>query len=116
MIDKKPEGREHCVERTARFIDSYQIQALCEALRFALQTGNTPGPAAIEVLSSIRKSMSVIIKTDGPQVDRVPDVTSEMSAVDLLAIAEVMRATYLAFLSPEELEEQSDTFGFHTVC
>jgi hypothetical protein len=36
-----------------------------------------------------------------------------MDPYDLLISAEVLRATILAFLSPEEADEQRGAFGFH---
>ncbi len=49
---------------------------------------------------------------EGYTVDHIPAVTDKTDAADLLLIAEVLRSTMLAFLTPEEVEERRG-IGFH---
>jgi len=47
----------------------------------------------------------------GSPSERIPEVSDDMGAPDLYAVAELIRATNLAFLTPEEMEERS-AMGF----
>jgi hypothetical protein len=45
-------------------------------------------------------------------VELIPEVTDESSPADLLVTAELLRVSMIAFLTPEEAEEQRGFFGF----
>jgi len=49
---------------------------------------------------------------DGPTIKLIPEMDTASTPSDLLAIAEVLRVTMLAFLTPEEADEQRGHFGF----
>jgi len=48
----------------------------------------------------------------GPVVEFFPDIDEQTTPADILMIAEVLRASILAFLSPEEFENRREAFGF----
>jgi hypothetical protein len=50
----------------------------------------------------------------GVPVENLPDVDEHSTPSDILMAAEVLRATLLAFLSPEEIGERRAAIGFHT--
>jgi len=50
--------------------------------------------------------------TSGPPVEGLPDIDENSDPVDVLMLVEVLRATLLAFLSPEEIDERRTALGF----
>lgn len=99
------------VTRSNTVLASFQIEGLCKALRELVLRGIEPGDVARGLLRSLRDT--VVGSVIGATVEHIPEVTKEALASDLLVVAEVLRATMLAFLTPEEAEEQRGTFGFH---
>jgi hypothetical protein len=97
--------------RSNLFIASFQVEGLCTALRATTAVGGQPGPATLELLKSLRDA--IVSVGSGLTVEHLPEVTNEMNSYDVLTTAEVLRTTILAFLSPEEAEEQRGVFGFH---
>ncbi|MGL4514727.1 MAG: hypothetical protein ACRCT8_16690 [Lacipirellulaceae bacterium] len=67
----------------------------------------------VELLRSLRDDF--VSSSSGPPSERLPAITPDMEVGDLIAAAEVLSATVLGFLSPDEAEEQRDTFGFHAI-
>jgi hypothetical protein len=99
-------------KRNDFFVHSFQIEGLCMALRQTISLGLAPGPTSISILKSLRDRTIEI--SSGQWLANLPEVHSEMNAQDVLTVAEVLRTSVLAFLSPEELQEQRGTFGFHS--
>lgn len=97
--------------RSNNFVASYQIEGLCTALRVVVSSGAQPGKSARELLRCLRDGF--VESGTGTTVEQIPEVTDSTPAADLLIIAEVLRATMLAFLTPEEIEENRGVFGFH---
>lgn len=99
--------------RSNLFVASFQIEGLCSALRMTVASGAKPGPAALELLKSLRDAL---VRTDtGLIIEHLPNVNDDMDPHDVLATAEVVRTTILAFLTSEEVEEQRGVFGFHAL-
>jgi len=69
-----------------------------------------PGPGAIQILKKLRDDWSSI--TTGKSLENLPEINDNLSAVDLLAMAETLRATALSFVNPDEFAEQRRAFGF----
>jgi hypothetical protein len=96
--------------RSNLFVMSFQIEGICSAIRTTVSMGDRPGPATLTLLRSLRDSFVSV--GSGFTVEHIPTVHDDMNPHDALAVAEVLRTTILAFLSPDEAEERG-TFGFH---
>lgn len=103
---------ENRATRSEGFLSFFQCEAMCSHLRSLVLQGIEPGPEARDVLRSLRDDF--VARTTGRPSERIPAITDETTPVDLLAVAELLLATNLAFLTPEELEERA-SMGFHTM-
>jgi hypothetical protein len=74
--------------------------------------GQDPGKSARDVLRKLRDGW--IKGASGSTVELIPDVTDESSPADVLVAAEILRVSMIAFLTPEEAEEQRGFFGFRS--
>ena len=99
------------ISRRGIFIVSFQFEGMCTALRLITQCGAPPGDATVVLLQKLQREFRGLIAS-GRVVDDVPDVKQGMSAPELLAIAEVLRASALSFLSADEAEERRRSIGF----
>jgi hypothetical protein len=97
-------------DRSARFVLYFQTEGLCEALRLVLQSNSQPGPGTIQVLRALTDQAKEIGK--GEPFKRLLEITESSPPADLLVAAELLRTTVLAHLSPEEINEQRQSFGF----
>jgi hypothetical protein len=115
FLSQPPSPREFDMEkqpaqsRSNEFLASFQMQALCNSLKSLIAVGTDPGPEARALLKALREEF--VGRCSGRAIDRIPDVTDDTSGAALLVIAEVLFFTNLAFLTPEEAEEQR-RFGF----
>ncbi len=98
------------IKRSGNFLLYYQTEGLCQALRLAMQTRQEPGPTTIEFVKKMRECAQTI--GTGEPFERLPENNDNSPITDLLVTAEVIRTTMLAFLTPEEMEEQKRSFGF----
>ena len=105
QVDRTP------THRSGLFVLSFQIEGICTALRHAVPYGLPVGPLTIAMLRRFKGTFDSIAK--GRPVEDLPDVDENTSPVDVLSVAEVLRATLMAFLSPEEVEERRVAIGFH---
>jgi hypothetical protein len=97
------------IERSGRFLAYFQAVGVCEALRIALQTGNKPSKSTVDFLRKLREDAQHI--ATGNAFERLPVTDESSSPADLLVAAEVIRASMLAFLSPEEIESSEQSFS-----
>ena len=102
--------KEPTQSRSDAFLASFQMQALCNSLKSLIAVGTDPGPEARALLKALREEF--VNRCSGCAIDRIPKVDDDTSGPALLVIAEVLFFTNLAFLTPEEAEEQR-RFGFH---
>jgi hypothetical protein len=98
------------LSRSGRFILYFQADGVCNALRLAVQVCQTPGPETVALLQAMAEDARLI--GEGNAFDRLPSITEDTSAVDMLVAAEVIRTSMQCFLSPEEVEEQRRVIGF----
>ena len=98
--------------RSNLFVMSFQVEGLCTAMRTTVSVGGEPGPATLSLLKNLRDSFVSV--GSGFTVEHIPSIHDGMNPHDALAAAEVLRTTILAFLSPEEAEEQRGVLGFHS--
>ena len=103
-----PDGK--LIDRTGFSIVSFQLEGLCQALRATVPNGLSPGAGTVQILRKLRDDWASI--TTGKSLQNLPEIDGELSAVDLLAMAETLRATALSFMSPDEFAEQRRAFGF----
>jgi hypothetical protein len=96
--------------RSCRFILYFQADGVCNSLRLAVQVGQTAGPETVALLHAMTEDARLI--GEGKAFERLPAITEDTSVVDMLVAAEVIRASMLCFLSPEEVEEQRRAIGF----
>lgn len=87
----------------------FQASGLCEALRLAVQMGQNPGKSTIDLIRKSRENAQQI--GSGAAFDRLPEITEESPVVDVLVAVEVLRATLLAFMSAQEIEENKQSFS-----
>jgi hypothetical protein len=99
------------IDRTGLFIISYQLEGLCTALRLTVPHGLAPGADTLAILKKLVADFASI--STGKCLSNLPTITESSSPVDVLAMAETMRTTVLAFLSPEEISEHRRAIGFH---
>lgn len=96
--------------RSNNFVASYQIEGLCQALRPLVLNGIEPGKSARHILRTLRDGF--VGSGSGTTVELIPQVTDDSTPSDLLVAAEILRVSMIAFLTPEEAEEQRGYFGF----
>ncbi len=98
------------VYRSERFVLSYQLDGICQALRLIVQAREKPGAKTLQLLTKLRSEVGRNVA--GQALKDVPDFDASTTLPELVAIAEFLRATMLAFLSPEETKERSGGMGF----
>jgi hypothetical protein len=96
--------------RSHEFIASFQLDAMCETLRFLLASQLEPSVLAHQLVKRLRDDF--VTFGSGRAVEAIPEITEQMSPVDLYLAAEFLRYTLSAFLTPDEREERGP-FGLH---
>jgi len=96
--------------RTGLFILSIQLDRFCEVLREIVLRDLPLGPATISLAQRFKGRFESV--TSGPAVEGIPDIDETLSGIDVLMIVEVLNATLLAFLSPEDVENRREFLGF----
>ena len=96
--------------RSGLFILSFQLDGLATALRYTVPAGAPVGPETIKMAMRLKSAFERV--TSGEPVENLPDVSIESAPSDVLMLVEILRASLLAFLSPDEAEERRDVLGF----
>jgi len=91
------------IERGALFIISYQLEGLCMGLRSTVPHGLSPGKESVAILKKLTADFASI--STGRVLKDLPTISESSSPVDILVMAETLRTSVLAFLSPEEVAE-----------
>jgi len=99
------------IERGGLFIISYQLEGLCNGLRLTVPHGLSPGKESVAILKKLAADFSEMAK--GRVLRDLPIISESPSPVDILVMAETLRTSVLAFLSPEEVAEHRK-IGFQT--
>lgn len=105
-----PDSDYQHIDRSGLFVLSSQLEGLCAALRHTVPNGLQPGHGTAALLKKLYDDFDEI--HTGAALDRFPAIDEALAPVDLLAIAETLRSTVMAFLTPEEREERKEVFGF----
>ena len=98
------------IDRTGFSIIALQLEGFCHALRATIPHGLNPGPATIQILKKLRDDWASI--TTGKSLENLPEIDDKLTPVDVLALAETLRATALSFMEPDEFDRQRRAFGF----
>ncbi len=98
------------IERRGILIVSFQLEGICNALKFMVQAGANPGDETRSIVKKLWSDFQDI--ASGKVVKDLPDVSDITSAADLLAIAETLRTSALCFLTPDEQDERKRSIGF----
>jgi len=101
------------IDRTGVFIISFQLEGLCTALRLTVPQGLLPGTGTLAILKKLVADFESI--SSGQCLKNLPTISESSSPMDVLAMAETLRMTVLAFLSPEEISEHRRAIGFQPV-
>ncbi|MDR3457552.1 MAG: hypothetical protein P4N60_08910 [Verrucomicrobiae bacterium] len=111
MAATQPNKSEKIIERGSLFIVSYQLEGLCMGLRLTVPHGLSPGKESVAILKKLKADFASICT--GRVLTDLPTISESSSPVDILVMAETLRTSVLAFLSPEEVAEHRK-LGFHT--
>ena len=98
------------VTRSNVSILAFQLRGLSDALNSTVPHGLEPGDLTVQLLRKYRVDFYRIVS--GVPTEGIPEIPDNPCPVDLLVISEAMKASLVAFLSPEEVEQQSRIFGF----
>ena len=104
MVNDEP------IKRSALLVMAFELEGLCNSLRITVPNGLAPSRTTIAIMNKLLEEFSE--KADGVLLDNLPPLDEKTSPVDVLIVAEILRSTLTAFLSPEELHERERTFGF----
>jgi hypothetical protein len=111
MALPEPEAMpERLIHRSGLFIISFQLDGLCTALRYTVPAGLQPAAGTVALLRKLYDDYASI--STKRQLAGFPDINDDLSSVDLLSVAETLRSTVLAFLSPDELADRKRALGF----
>lgn len=101
---------ENKINRSAVLMMAFEVEGLCTGLRQTVPNGLSPSMTTLSLLNKLLAQFSE--KADGVVLDDIPPLTEEISPVDCLVVAEILRSALMAFLTPDELDERDRTFGF----
>ena len=99
------------INRSNVFILAYQIEGLCSALRMTVPNGLKPGAGTIAILNKLIADLAGM--SAGSFMTDLPKISAASDPVDVLAMAETIRTSVMAFMSPEEISEHQKAIGFH---
>ena len=109
-VPEPEDAPERLILRGALFIIAFQLDGLCTALRYVVPAGLEPGAGTIDLLRKLYDDYASI--SSKRPLAGFPTIDANLSAVDMLAVAETLRSTVLAFLTPDELEDRKQVLGF----
>lgn len=98
------------INRSALLVMAFEVEGLCTGLRQTVPNGLEPSNTTLSLMNKLLAMFSE--KSDGGVLDNLPALTEDTSPVDCLIVAEILRSTLMAFLTPDELDERDRTFGF----
>ncbi len=101
---------ENQINRSVLLVMAFEVEGLCTGLRQTVPNGLAPAATTLSIMNKLLALFSE--KSDGGVLDNLPALTDETSPVDCLIVAEILRSTLMAFLTPDELDERDRTFGF----
>ncbi len=101
-IDANPVG---ATCRTDRYTMAYQLQQFVGALQFVAQFDPHPTPFRLAILRQLREDVACVVPVESMRP--IPEVNEQLSMGDLIIAGEMIRATLVAAMGPEEQEEHT---------
>ena len=101
------------INRSALLVMTFELEGLCNGLRCTVPNGLAPSATTVAIMNRLLDAFSR--KAEGCVLDELPKLDENTTAVDLLIIAEMLRSTLMAFLTPDERDDRHRTFGFAAV-
>ena len=101
------------INRSALLVMTFELEGLCNGLRCTVPNGLAPAARTVAIMNRLLDEFSR--KAEGCVLDELPKLDENTSAVDMLIIAEMLRSTLMAFLTPDERDARDRTFGFASV-
>ncbi len=101
---------ENKINRSVLLVMAFEVEGLCTGLRQTVPNGLAPSATTLSIINKLLALFSE--KAEGGVLDNLPALTPETTPVDILIVAEILRSTLMAFLTPDELNERDRKFGF----
>lgn len=104
------EEKDEQIQRSVLLVMAFELEGLCAGLRATVPNGLAPAQTTVSIMNRMLTDFSE--KSDGCILDDLPPLEENTSPVDLLIVAEILRSSLMAFLTPDERDERDRTFGF----
>lgn len=91
--------------RTDRYTMAYQLQQLVGSMQFVVQFEPQATPLRLALLRQLREDVACVVPPDSMRP--IPPITDDLSIGDLIIAAELIRATLVAAMGPDEQEEHT---------
>jgi len=91
--------------RTDRYTMAYQLQQFGGSLQFVAQFDPNVTPFRLAILKQLREDVACVVPPDSMRP--IPEISEQISMGDLIIACEMIRATLVAALDPDEQEENS---------
>ena len=101
------------INRSALLVMTFELEGLCNGLRCTVPNGLAPAATTVAIMNRLLEAFSR--KAEGCVLDELPPLDENTTPVDLLIVAEMLRSTLMAFLTPDERDDRDRTFGFTSV-
>lgn len=101
------------IKRSALLVMTFELEGLCNGLRCTVPNGLAPAATTVAIMNRLLEAFSR--KAEGCVLDELPPLDENTTPVDLLIVAEMLRSTLMAFLTPDERDDRDRTFGFTSV-
>jgi hypothetical protein len=98
------------INRSSLLVMTFELEGLCNGLRCTVPNGLAPSSTTVAIMNRLIAEFSR--KAEGCVLDDLPPLDENTSPVDLLIVAEMLRATLMSFLTPDERDARDRTFGF----
>jgi len=106
-------GEDNQINRSALLVMAFEVEGLCNGLRCTIPNGLPPSATTLAVMNRLLARFSE--KAEGCVLDELPALDENTAPADLLIVAEMLRSTLMAFLTPDERNARDRTFGFASV-
>lgn len=101
------------INRSALLVMTFELEGLCNGLRCTVPNGLAPSATTVAIMNRLLDEFSR--KAEGCVLDELPKLDENTTPVDMLIVAEMLRSTLMAFLTPDERDARDRTFGFVAV-
>lgn len=91
--------------RTDRYTMAYQLQQFVGSLQFVVQFDQQATPFRLAILRQLRADVACVVPEESMRP--IPEVSEQMGMGDLIIAGEMIRATLVAAMGPDEQEEHT---------